>query len=119
MAVRENRTPLRASELRRQIVLRDGPNCYLCGKEGLPLEVQQPRKRSIMYYFFVFDKQKCSKYLDYKYNFHMDHIVPVARGGSDDLENRAMACVNCNERKQESLNSEWSPSGNTRKSFRL
>jgi hypothetical protein len=30
------------------------------------------------------------------YRFHLEHIVPTAKGGSDKLENRALACAACN-----------------------
>ena len=30
------------------------------------------------------------------YQFHLDHVLPFARGGSDGLENRALACASCN-----------------------
>ena len=33
--------------------------------------------------------------------FAVDHIIPRARGGTDDLTNLALACRNCNERKQD------------------
>ena len=28
--------------------------------------------------------------------FHVEHIVPLAKGGADDLENLALACFRCN-----------------------
>lgn len=40
--------------------------------------------------------------------FHIDHVVPVARGGNDDDENLCVACAPCNFAKSASLNSEWS-----------
>lgn len=36
-----------------------------------------------------------------------DHIVPVARGGDDRLENLACACMSCNRSKGAKLLSEW------------
>ena len=30
------------------------------------------------------------------YHFHLEHIVPIALGGSDDEDNRALACASCN-----------------------
>jgi hypothetical protein len=30
------------------------------------------------------------------YRFHLEHIIPVALGGSDDEFNRALACASCN-----------------------
>jgi 5-methylcytosine-specific restriction endonuclease McrA len=32
----------------------------------------------------------------YGYRFHLEHIVPLADGGSNDFENRALACAACN-----------------------
>ena len=31
--------------------------------------------------------------------FTIDHVLPVSRGGTDDLSNLALACRNCNERR--------------------
>jgi hypothetical protein len=33
--------------------------------------------------------------------FAIDHIVPITESGSDDLDNLAFACHNCNNRKQD------------------
>lgn len=30
------------------------------------------------------------------YRFHLEHIVPAAKGGSDAFANRALACATCN-----------------------
>jgi hypothetical protein len=30
------------------------------------------------------------------YRFHLEHIIPRTRGGSDGLRNRALACATCN-----------------------
>jgi 5-methylcytosine-specific restriction endonuclease McrA len=30
------------------------------------------------------------------YRFHLEHIVPIAQGGSDAPDNRALACATCN-----------------------
>jgi 5-methylcytosine-specific restriction endonuclease McrA len=30
---------------------------------------------------------------------HVDHIIPLSRGGTDDFDNLALACVDCNQRK--------------------
>ena len=35
--------------------------------------------------------------------FTIDHILPVAASGSDDLDNLAFACHNCNNRKQDDV----------------
>jgi hypothetical protein len=33
----------------------------------------------------------------------IDHVVPLARGGSNDPDNLALACPHCNRRKSESV----------------
>jgi len=35
--------------------------------------------------------------------FTVDHVVPLARGGTDDLGNLALACFHCNRRKSNRL----------------
>lgn len=39
--------------------------------------------------------------------FHIDHIIPRSRGGSDELNNLALACATCNVSKKDRLISEW------------
>lgn len=39
--------------------------------------------------------------------FEVDHIIPVVRGGSDDLENLCVACKPCNASKGGRLLTEW------------
>jgi 5-methylcytosine-specific restriction endonuclease McrA len=35
--------------------------------------------------------------------FTVDHVIPLARGGSDDPNNLALACFHCNRRKADRL----------------
>jgi hypothetical protein len=35
--------------------------------------------------------------------FTVDHVIPLAKGGSDDPENLALACFHCNRRKADRL----------------
>lgn len=35
--------------------------------------------------------------------FTIDHIVPISSGGTDSLENLALACFHCNRRKSDKL----------------
>lgn len=37
----------------------------------------------------------------------VDHIIPVAKGGSDDLENLVAACKRCNSAKQDKMPDEF------------
>lgn len=39
--------------------------------------------------------------------FHIDHIKPIARGGTDDEGNLCVACAPCNFAKAARFNSEW------------
>jgi len=32
-------------------------------------------------------------------SLHVEHIIPKTHGGSDDLENLALACIDCNLHK--------------------
>jgi hypothetical protein len=62
-----------ASELRRRVETRAGDRCEYC--HAL--------------------QRACG------YRFHLEHIVPTAEGGSDDIENRALACAACNLAKSD------------------
>jgi 5-methylcytosine-specific restriction endonuclease McrA len=46
---------------------------------------------------------------------HIDHVVPLARGGSNDLGNLLPACADCNLSKNQMLLTEW----NKRRAYRL
>ena len=35
------------------------------------------------------------------YRFHLEHILPTAEGGSDEIQNRALACATCNLAKSD------------------
>ncbi len=39
---------------------------------------------------------------------HVDHVIPISRGGIDDIENMTSACPRCNWSKGSKLLSEWS-----------
>ncbi|HRW06739.1 MAG TPA: HNH endonuclease signature motif containing protein [Caldilineaceae bacterium] len=45
--------------------------------------------------------------------FAVEHIVPVSRGGTDDLENLALACSGCNSRKYNKVEATDPTSGDT------
>lgn len=47
----------------------------------------------------------CGVQLGNKY--HVDHIIPLSRGGSNDFDNLALACPRCNMSKGDKLISEW------------
>lgn len=39
----------------------------------------------------------------------IDHVIPISRGGSNDIENLLPACVSCNSQKGAKLLTEWKP----------
>lgn len=51
----------------------------------------------------------CGKHLKDKY--HADHVIPLSRGGSDDLSNLVITCPQCNHSKNDRLPSEWPKGG--------
>lgn len=42
-----------------------------------------------------------------KGDIHVDHVIPLSRGGSNSPDNLALACQRCNCSKKEKLISEW------------
>ena len=59
------------AEARRQVIRRAGDRCEYCG-------LSQAGQEAL---------------------FHVDHVVPVAAGGTATLDNLALACVSCSLRK--------------------
>jgi 5-methylcytosine-specific restriction endonuclease McrA len=45
----------------------------------------------------------CGGVLLYDQPFHIDHIVPLSKGGTNDENNLTLACVLCNVRKRDKL----------------
>lgn len=43
--------------------------------------------------------------------YHIDHVVPLSRGGSDHPDNKVLACPSCNLHKYNRLPHEWSKGG--------
>jgi hypothetical protein len=41
----------------------------------------------------------CAKLLGPRSALHLDHVIPLSRGGGDDAENLVVACARCNTRK--------------------
>lgn len=46
-----------------------------------------------------------------KSNFHVDHVIPLSRGGSNGPENIVIACQPCNKSKGAKLPHEWPEGG--------
>jgi 5-methylcytosine-specific restriction endonuclease McrA len=66
---------------------------------------QQLERQKIKCYYC---KKKLSKGKD---NWHADHIVPISRGGSNDISNIVIACPPCNMRKHNKYLHEWLDGG--------
>ena len=47
--------------------------------------------------------------------FTVDHIIPISKGGSDDLDNLALACFHCNRHKSDKQSLNKIPISNPRK----
>jgi len=61
---------------RRKIIERDNSTCYMCGRKLGYLEIV------------------------------LDHVIPIARGGSHSEDNMKVACAPCNSRKGDKLPAE-------------
>lgn len=58
----------------------------------------------------IYDKQKgqcywCGKQLNGKY--HVDHVIPLSRNGSNNPDNLVVACPSCNMQKHDKTPEEW------------
>lgn len=51
--------------------------------------------------------QECRYCSDLTGPFEVDHVRPLSRGGTNDRENLACACVSCNTQKSNMLLHEW------------
>jgi len=43
--------------------------------------------------------------------YHVDHVIPLSRGGSDFPDNKVLACPSCNVQKYNRLPHEWTKGG--------
>lgn len=60
----------------------------------------------------VFEKSNgkcayCDSQLIESGNWHVDHVVPISRGGADEIENMVAACHRCNTKKSDKPASEF------------
>ena len=70
----QNQRKLMTKDLRKQIMLRDNYTC-----------------------------QKCGKYMPDEVGLHIDHIIPIAKGGKTIPSNLQVLCSKCNGRKSDKL----------------
>src|SRR5262249_52784439 len=83
----------RASHQKRKALKRGANGTYT----AYQLQQQKFRQKNKCYYC----KIKLGK------EFHADHIVPLSRGGSNDISNIVIACPTCNLSKKDKLPHEW------------
>lgn len=61
-----------------------------------------PEVRKYVFERDRFHCQSCGK-TDTEANLNVDHIIPLARGGKNDLSNLQTLCFDCNQRKRDRL----------------
>ena len=66
------------------------------------IQEQYDRQKSKCYY--CRQKVKWGKH-------HIDHVIPLSRGGSNDISNLVITCPSCNLRKNDKLPHEWPDGG--------
>ncbi len=73
------------------------------GKHTLQeIEQQYKRQKGKCYY--------CHKNVAWEEK-HVEHVIPLSRGGSDDISNLVISCSFCNQSKNDRLPSEWPQGG--------
>jgi hypothetical protein len=63
-----------------------------------------PKERQTIY---MRDDYTCSYCGKRGGKLEIDHVVPICRGGIDDIENMATSCMSCNRSKGSKLVEEW------------
>lgn len=67
-------------------------------------EIQDQHKRQKGKCYYCHQDVKWGKH-------HVDHVVPLSRGGSNDISNLVIACASCNLSKSDKLPHEWEKGG--------
>jgi len=93
--------------LRREVIKKSGLKCFYCGKEGF-IDKSRPL------FPVVLEKEP---YKDHGYSMdyfilrhramHIDHIIPISKGGKTELSNLVLACESCNESKKAKTLKDW------------
>jgi len=81
--------------VRLAVMVRDNCTCQYCGKRGEPImRYGVPR---------VVENPKSIKLQEMDYyngpdviSFHLDHIIPISKGGQNTVENLVLCCRHCN-----------------------
>ena len=82
----------------RSIADRDGWSCYYCGVSLVPVDTPTNDPR---YYDGSRHHKNGVPYPRAGYaSASIDHVIPVSKGGTNDLDNLVLACHRCNARKR-------------------
>lgn len=68
----------------RQIKQKTGGKCFYC-KKDLPPDTE-----------YLDDGYKCAYS---SRNWHIDHVIPISKNGSNHIDNLVPACISCNSKK--------------------
>jgi hypothetical protein len=74
-------TPRQRHEIRQILLKRDGMNCYLC---DVPVNFRAP---------YIQGQE------GWEWFPHLEHVIPVSKGGTDELDNIKLAHAKCNRDK--------------------
>lgn len=65
-----------------------------------------PEVRRYVYERDKYQCQSCGK-SDRETQLNVDHIIPLAKGGSNDISNLQTLCEQCNQQKKDNLDSRF------------
>lgn len=71
------------------------------------MDVQEPDWYALRGHVLDRDGEVCRYCGDTDGPHHIDHVVPISRGGTSHPDNLAVACQRCNSSKQDKLLEEW------------
>jgi hypothetical protein len=89
------------TELRWQVIAKTGTKCHYCKKEGF-LDPDRPlfpvvlEEKPYKYWINIYD----GTFIWLHKAMHVDHVIPVSKGGENKIENLVVACEKCNESKR-------------------
>jgi 5-methylcytosine-specific restriction endonuclease McrA len=74
-------------KMRRKVFEKTGGNCFYCGKK-LDYDISEVEELS-------------------RSGFHVDHVIPLSRGGTYEIDNLVPSCFRCNKEKGDKTPEEW------------
>jgi len=83
------------------------PNFDRWQRERRRLEGRQPMSAATRAFILERDGYQCTYCAATEGPMEVDHVVPVSRGGSDEMENLVCACRACNRSKSAKTLAEW------------